>query len=58
MLILVFLVVGAEEQRSRTVNIRNRDDVSTYEKGEQVPLDVALEGLRRLKDERRLENRF
>lgn len=52
------LVVGAEEQRSRTVNILNRDDVSTHEKGEQVPLKVAVEGLRQLKEERRLENRF
>ncbi len=40
------------------VNIRNRDDVSTHEKVEQVPLDVALEGLRQLKEEWRLENRF
>jgi len=51
-------VVGAQEAESRTVNIRNRDDTSTQSKGELVPLDETLEHLRKLRDERRLENKF
>ncbi|KFA64144.1 hypothetical protein S40285_00810 [Stachybotrys chlorohalonatus IBT 40285] len=51
-------VVGAEEEKSRTVNIRNRDDQSTQSKGELIPLDDALEHLLKLKKERRLENKF
>jgi threonyl-tRNA synthetase len=51
-------VVGAEEQKSRTVNIRNRDDAVTHAKGELVPLSDAVEHLVRLRDERRLQNRL
>ena len=53
-----FTVVGAEEEKSRTVNIRNRDDQSTQSKGELVPMQDALEKLLKLKDERRLENKI
>jgi threonyl-tRNA synthetase len=49
-------VVGAEEQKSRTVNIRNRDDPSTQKQGALVPLDEALRKLKELRDERRLRN--
>ncbi|KAL6869026.1 threonyl-tRNA synthetase [Amphichorda felina] len=51
-------VVGAEEAKSRTVNIRNRDDQKTQTKGELVPLQDALDNLLKLKEERRLENKF
>jgi threonyl-tRNA synthetase len=54
----MFVVVGAEEEKSRTVNIRNRDDQSTQAKGDLVPLQEALDKLLKLKEERRLENRF
>jgi len=49
-------VVGAEEQSSKTVNIRNRDDQATQQRGEIIPLDEALKKLVHLRDERRLEN--
>lgn len=52
------VVVGAEEAKSRTVNIRNRDDQSTQSKGELIPLQEALDHLLKLKVERRLENMF
>ncbi|ERF76438.1 hypothetical protein EPUS_07318 [Endocarpon pusillum Z07020] len=49
-------VVGAEEQRSRTLNIRNRDDPTTQKLGAMVPLDEALRKLKDLRDQRRLVN--
>ncbi|PWW72342.1 threonyl-tRNA synthetase [Tuber magnatum] len=49
-------VVGAEEEQSRSVNIRNRDNKETQNKGELVPIDVALEKLCALRDERRVVN--
>ena len=52
------LVVGAEEAKSRTVNIRNRDDQATQSKGELIPLDEAVEHLAKLKDERRIVNKY
>jgi threonyl-tRNA synthetase len=52
------IVVGAEEEKSRTVNIRNRDDQATQAKGELIPLQDALEHMTKLKDERRLVNKF
>ena len=51
-------VVGAEEASSRTLNIRNRDDQSTQNKGELVPVEKALEELVKLKQEKRLLNKF
>lgn len=53
-----FLVVGAEEAKSRTVNIRNRDDQSTQSKGELIPLDEALVKLLKLKEEKRGDNKM
>ncbi|RDA92322.1 hypothetical protein CP533_3287 [Ophiocordyceps camponoti-saundersi (nom. inval.)] len=50
-------VVGAEEAKSRTVNIRNRDDQSTQKHGELVPLQEVQKQLLKLKSERRLENK-
>ncbi|KAG5987349.1 hypothetical protein E4U54_005031 [Claviceps lovelessii] len=52
------IVVGAEEEKSRTVNIRNRDDQSTQNKGELIPLTDALDHMLKLKDERRITNKF
>ena len=52
------VVVGAKEQETRTVNIRNRDDLATQKMGELIPLDVALKGLKALKEERRRENKI
>ncbi|CAI7580256.1 hypothetical protein PCG10_010369 [Penicillium crustosum] len=49
-------VVGAQEKESRTVNIRNRDDPATQNKGVMVPLEEARLKLRALRKERRLEN--
>ena len=50
------IVVGAQEKETRTVNIRNRDDQATQAKGELIPLDVAIDQLVALRDERRLTN--
>lgn len=52
------IVVGAEEAKSRTVNIRNRDDQATQTKGELIPLQEALDAAMKLKAERRIVNKF
>lgn len=52
------LVVGAKEQETRTVNIRNRDDPATQKMGELIPLQTALERLVELRDERRMESKI
>ena len=49
-------MVGAEEEKNRSVNIRNRDDQSTQKMGALVPLDEALGKLKELRDEKRLLN--
>lgn len=51
-------MVGKEEKDSGTVNIRNRDDPSTQNKGELVPLDVAIQKLIELRDSRDPENKL
>lgn len=51
-----FLVVGAEEEKSRTVNIRNRDNQATQTKGDLIPVQEALKKLLKLKEERRRVN--
>ncbi|KAF2429653.1 threonyl-tRNA synthetase [Tothia fuscella] len=51
-------VVGAQERETRTVNIRNRDDLATQKLGELVPLDVAMEKLIKLRDGRELLNKM
>lgn len=50
------LVVGAEEQESRSVNVRNRDDVGTKGKSATVPLDDIVKQMTALKESRRYEN--
>lgn len=49
------MVVGQQEQESRSVNIRNRDIPETQKMGELIPVDKALEMLKSLRDERRLD---
>jgi len=51
-------VVGQEEVDSRSVNVRNRDDVGTKAKGEMVPLDEITTKLVALKQSRSLENKL
>lgn len=51
-------MVGAKEQETRTVNIRNRDDLATQKLGELIPLDKALQKLAELRDQRRLESKI
>ena len=48
-------MVGAKEQETRTLNIRNRDDQDTQKLGELIPLDTALKRLGQLKSERTLD---
>ncbi|CAG8598483.1 8746_t:CDS:10, partial [Racocetra fulgida] len=38
-------VVGGEEESTKSVNIRNRDDVGTKAKGQTIPLEEAVEKL-------------
>ncbi|KNZ58574.1 threonine--tRNA ligase [Puccinia sorghi] len=52
------LVVGSEELESRSVNVRSADDVGQKGKAEALPLEVTLEKLLALKNERRIENRL
>ncbi|KAI9796264.1 MAG: hypothetical protein M1825_000855 [Sarcosagium campestre] len=49
-------VVGAQERDNRAVNIRNRDDPATQQKGAMMQLDEALKKIRELRDERKLES--
>jgi threonyl-tRNA synthetase len=57
-MLIMSLVVGAKEQESRTLNIRNRDDPNTQKQGELIPLEKALERLVELRDSRRLESKI
>lgn len=57
-MLTLLAVVGAEEEKSRTVNIRNRDDQSTQSKGDLIPFQDALDQMLKLKEERRLLNQF
>ena len=51
-------VVGQEELDSRSVNVRNRDDVGTKARTETLPLDVIAEKLLALKTSRSLHNKL
>lgn len=51
-------VVGQEEQEAQSVNIRNRDDVGTKNKGAMMGLVDATAKLLDLKRSRRLENKL
>jgi threonyl-tRNA synthetase len=52
----LIMVVGAQEKESRSVNIRNRDIPETQKMGELVPVDQAIELMKSLRDERRLNS--
>ncbi|KAI9362662.1 hypothetical protein BD770DRAFT_359456 [Pilaira anomala] len=51
-------VVGEVESTTRSVNVRNRDDVGTKAKGQTVPLEDILKGAVQLKESRSLENKL
>jgi threonyl-tRNA synthetase len=44
--------------KNREVNIRNRDDTSSQDRGKPVALKEAIEKLVALRDERRADNPF
>jgi len=50
------LVVGQEELDSRSVNVRNRDDVGTKAKTAMIPLNTIIDKLVSLKASRSLQN--
>jgi len=52
------LVVGATEAEGRQVNVRNRDDETSKDRGQPVDLQVAVEKLVSLLKERRSDNPF
>ncbi|KAI9258475.1 hypothetical protein BY458DRAFT_517986 [Sporodiniella umbellata] len=51
-------VVGAEEANTRSVNIRNRDDVGTKAKSQTIPLEQVLTSVVQLKESKSLENKL
>lgn len=51
-------VVGQEELDSKSVNVRNRDDVGTKAKGQMISLDEIAEKLVALKANRSLANKL
>ncbi|KAJ1035870.1 hypothetical protein NDA13_000529 [Ustilago tritici] len=51
-------VVGHEEMKTKSVNIRNRDDVNMKGKAETIDLEKTIQLLKSLKVERRLENKL
>jgi len=51
-------VVGAEEAENRALNIRNRDDQSSQQRGEIIPLQEAINKLEVLRDSRALESKL
>ena len=52
------IVVGQEELDSKSVNVRNRDDVGTQAKGEMISLDEVAEKFVALKTSRSLVNKL
>ena len=50
------IVVGHEEEKTRTVNVRNRDEPESQARGALVPVDEVRLKLKSLKKERRLAN--
>lgn len=50
--------MGVEEEKTRAVNIRNRDDPASQKQGALVPVDEALAKLKALRDDRRMENQM
>jgi threonyl-tRNA synthetase len=52
------LVVGDQEEKGRQVNVRNRDDTSSQDRGKPVSLEEATKKLKALRDERGSYNPF
>ncbi|KAI8867826.1 threonyl-tRNA synthetase [Ramicandelaber brevisporus] len=52
------IIVGEEEKKTRSVNIRVRDDPATKNKGATIPLDEAINKLNSLKATRGLKNQL
>ncbi|KAG2200188.1 hypothetical protein INT47_009826 [Mucor saturninus] len=51
-------VVGEVEATTRSVNVRNRDDVGTKAKGQTIPLEQVMKSAADLKESRSLENKL
>ncbi|KAI9052515.1 hypothetical protein LZ554_003859 [Drepanopeziza brunnea f. sp. 'monogermtubi'] len=51
-------VVGDQEMNGREVNVRNRDDTSSQDRGKPVSVEEAIAKLKALRDERRSDNPF
>ncbi|EED84775.1 predicted protein [Postia placenta Mad-698-R] len=51
-------VLGQEELGGRSVNIRDRDDISTKAKGHMIPLEEVVQKLIALKNSRSLKKQF
>lgn len=51
-------VVGQQEEESRSVNVRNRDDVGTKKQGAMEALDEVVKKLSNLKKTRSLQNKL
>jgi threonyl-tRNA synthetase len=52
-------VVGEQEESTRSVNVRNRDDVGQKQRNDAtIPLDEMVRKLKDLKDDRRKENKL
>jgi threonyl-tRNA synthetase len=51
-------VVGDQEMKGRQVNVRNRDDASSQDRGKPVTLEEAVLKLKALRDEKRSDNPF
>ena len=52
------IVVGQQEEESRSVNVRNRDDVGTKKQGAMEALDEVVKKLLNLKKTKSLENKL
>jgi threonyl-tRNA synthetase len=55
---LIVIVVGQDELDTRSVNVRNRDNVGQKGRDEVIPLDTVVEKLLALKKGRSLENKL
>ncbi|KAJ7637030.1 hypothetical protein FB45DRAFT_977499 [Roridomyces roridus] len=52
------LVVGEEERKSKSVNVRNRDDVGTKGRDKMMPLEEFVERMVALKTSKSLDNKL
>lgn len=54
----MYIVVGQQELDGRSVNVRNRDDVGTKARAEDIPLDTIIEKLISLKNNKSMSNQL